>query len=85
MYLTLEAAAYMSRRSRATSRPKRPQGDLRTTDCQESIIGLIITVAIVGDATDATGMLLKSLCLTSGPGGGDDDAGEPYQSSHASK
>ena len=43
MYLTREAAAYMrTRRSRPTSRSQRPQGDLPTTDCKESIIGLII-------------------------------------------
>ena len=35
---------------------RRPQGDLRTTDCREPIIGLIIVVAIVGDANgDALG------------------------------
>ena len=57
MYLTREATAYLSRRSRATSRPKRPQGDLRTTDCQESIIGLIIAVA---SSATRTGLLLSA-------------------------
>ena len=74
MYLTREAAVYLSRRSRATIRPKRPQGDLRTMDCREPIIGLIIVVAIVGDAA---GMLQEA--VDAAPSGGtrpvDDESG----------
>ncbi len=47
MYLTREAVAYMCGHAIAPDqyRPKRSQGDLRTTDCKESIIGLIVVVA----------------------------------------
>ena len=56
MYLTREAVAYMCGHAIAPDqyRPKRSQGDLRTTDCKESIIGLIVVVA---SSATRTGML----------------------------